>query len=105
MKVITVLKKNKLLVFVALAYVLVFIFMPDKASESLKNSTYYLIEMAQVLPPIFLLSVVIEALVPKEMIMRSFGKKSGIKDRSLRCSSAVFLPAQFTRHFQLARHY
>ena len=54
MKVITVLKKNKLLVFVALAYVLVFIFMPDKASESLKNSTYYLIEMAQVLPPIFL---------------------------------------------------
>lgn len=79
MKVITVLKKNKLLVFVALAYVLVFIFMPDKASESLKNSTYYLIEMAQVLPPIFLLTVVIEALVPKEMIMRSFGKKSGIK--------------------------
>ena len=33
--------------------------------------------MLQVLPVIFLLTVVIEALIPKEIIMRGFGEKSG----------------------------
>jgi uncharacterized membrane protein YraQ (UPF0718 family) len=79
MKIGLMIKKNKLLFLVALAYIAVLVISPDKAMKSVGNSVYYLIEMLQVLPVIFLLTVVIEALVPKEMIIRGFGEKSGIK--------------------------
>lgn len=72
-----ILKKNILLVLVALIYAALFIVMPDKATSALGNSVYYLIEMMQVLPVIFLLTVVIEALIPKEWIIKHFGEKSG----------------------------
>ena len=69
MKIGLMIKKNKLLFLVALVYIAVLAISPDKAMKSVGNSVYYLIEMLQVLPVIFLLTVVIEALVPKEMIM------------------------------------
>ncbi len=77
MKAKTILKKNKLLVLVALVYMGLFIVMPEKASLAIKNSVYYLIEMFEVLPVIFLLTVVIEAMIPKEWIIKHFGEKSG----------------------------
>lgn len=83
MKIVAILKKNKLLVFVALAYITVLVISLDKAMKSVNNSVYYLFEMLQVLPVIFLLTVVIEALIPKEMIMRGFGEKSGVKGNLL----------------------
>lgn len=83
MKIITVLKKNKLLVLVALAYIVCLFVSPDKAMKSVGNSVYYLVEMLQVLPVIFLLTVVIEAMIPKEMIIRGFGEKSGLKGNIL----------------------
>ena len=83
MKAVEILKKNKLPLFVVLVYAVLFIVSPEKAVKSLGNSVYYLVEMLQVLPIIFLLTVVIEALVPKEMIMRGFGEKSGIKGNLL----------------------
>lgn len=83
MKASAIIKKNKLLVFVALVYVVILIILPDKAVKSVGNSLYYLTEMFQVLPVIFLLTVVIEALVPKEVIMGSFGEKSGLKGNLL----------------------
>lgn len=72
-----------MLLLVALVYMVIFIVSPDKAMKSVSNSLYYLIEMLQVLPPIFLLTVAIEALVPKEMIIRSFGEKAGFKGNLL----------------------
>lgn len=83
MNIGTVLKKNKLLLFVALIYLTVLILLPDKAAKSISNSVYYLVEMMQVLPVIFLLTVVIEAMIPKEMIMRGFGEKSGLRGNLL----------------------
>lgn len=83
MKAVLMIKKNKLLFLVALAYMVIFIVSPDKAMKSVSNSVYYLVEMLQVLPPIFLLTAVIEALVPKETIMRGFGKKAGFKGNLL----------------------
>jgi len=83
MKIGLMIKKNKLLLLVALLYAVIFIASPDKATKSVGNSVYYLIEMLQVLPVIFLLTVVIEALVPKEMIMRGFGERSGFKGNLL----------------------
>lgn len=72
-----VLKKNKLIVFVGLVYLALYVLMPDQASKAVGNSVYYLLEMFEVLPIIFLLTVVLEALVPKEMIIKHFGENSG----------------------------
>jgi len=83
MKALNILKKNKLLVLVALVYGIIFIAAPQTAIKSVGNSVYYLVEMLQVLPVIFLLTVVIEAWVPKELIMRGFGEKSGFKGNLL----------------------
>lgn len=71
-------KKNRLLALVALAYLVLFIVAPGKASSSFQNSVYYLVEMLQVLPVIFLLTVVIEAWIPKETIILHMGDKSGL---------------------------
>ncbi len=79
----SIIKKNKLIFLVAIVYIVIFIVSPSKAMKSLENSVYYLVEMLQVLPVIFLLTVVIEALVPKEIIMRGFGEKSGFKGNLL----------------------
>ncbi len=46
------------------------------AARSFGNSLYYIKEMLVVLPVIFLLTVVIEAWVPKEVIMKRFGDNS-----------------------------
>jgi uncharacterized membrane protein YraQ (UPF0718 family) len=70
-------RKNKLAVIIVIIYLALFLWMPDKAIKAMGNSVYYLIEMFQVLPVIFLLTVVIEALIPKEMIMKHFGEDSG----------------------------
>lgn len=79
MKIVSVLKRNRLIFLVLVVYSILLFTSPDKAIQSWKNSFYYLIEMLQVLPVIFLLTVVIEALVPKEMITKGFGENSGIK--------------------------
>ena len=78
MMVRTMIKKNRLLVIVAVIYLILFALMPDKATTAIKNSIFYLIDMFEVLPVIFLLTVVIEALVPKEWIIKHFGEKSGL---------------------------
>ena len=78
MMVKTMIKKNRLLVIVAVIYLILFALIPDKATTAIKNSIYYLIEMFEVLPVIFLLTVAIEALVPKEWIIKHFGEKSGL---------------------------
>lgn len=79
MKMSSAIKKHKLIFVVAFAYIAILIVAPEMASTSLENSLYYLKEMLLILPVIFLFTVVIEAMVPKEVIMRSFGEKSGIK--------------------------
>ena len=78
-----VVRKNRLLVLVALVYTGIYLATPAMAVQSLQNSVYYLKEMLMVLPVIFLFTVVIEALVPKEMIIRGFGEKSGFKGNIL----------------------
>lgn len=79
MNIVQVTKKNKLLGIIILIYLVLLIVVPEKGFESLSNSAYYLLEMFQILPVIFMLTVVIEALVPKELILKSFGGESGIR--------------------------
>ncbi|HSH36674.1 permease [Schnuerera sp.] len=73
------LKKNKFLVIVAFVYLILFIISSEKAVLSVKNSGYYIKEMLTIMPVIFLLTSLIEAWVPKKMIMEYLGDKSGLK--------------------------
>jgi uncharacterized membrane protein YraQ (UPF0718 family) len=82
-KMVSITKKNKLILLVALIYLILLILSPSMAGKAVQNSLYYLVEMFQVIPVIFLLTVVIEALVPKELIVRGFGEKSGMKGNIL----------------------
>ncbi len=79
MSILKVFKKNILLSVVALSYGILFIFRTDMAILSLKNSSYYIIEMLQIIPVVFILTSLIEAWVPKKVIMNNLGEKSGIK--------------------------
>jgi uncharacterized membrane protein YraQ (UPF0718 family) len=71
--------RNKLLVLVAVAYLVLGLFMPEKAAAAFNSSLYYLWEMVQVLPVIFVFTVVIEAWIPKSVIMKGLGENSGVR--------------------------
>ncbi len=73
------LKKNKFLLVVALIYLLLFTINMEKATLSVKNSGYYIKEMLMIMPVVFLLTALIEAWVPKEMIIEHLGDESGLK--------------------------
>lgn len=79
MKLMKKIKNNKLLAVIVLAYIMLFIFAPDKGIASIKNSLYYFSEMLQILPIIFVLTALIETWIPRDTIVASFGEGSGIK--------------------------
>jgi uncharacterized membrane protein YraQ (UPF0718 family) len=70
---------NKLFTMVLAAYVLISIFIPDKAVQSFQNSLFYVKEMIMIMPVILLLTSLIKAWVPQKTIMNNFGKGSGVK--------------------------
>mgnify|MGYP001243266241 CR=1 FL=1 len=73
-----VLKNNKLAVLVISAYVLAGAYNYDVFWRAIDNSRYYLVEMAMIMPVIFLLTIALEVLVPKEAIVKHFGEGSGL---------------------------
>ncbi len=76
---IGILKKNKFVLLVFIAYLYLAIVMPGKAIESFKNSSYYIKEMLFIMPVILLITSLIEAWVPKKTIQNALGKNSGVK--------------------------
>ena len=87
MKINKFMRKNKTLIFVAFVYIVLFILNPEKATKAISNSTYYLVEMIMIMPVVYLLTVVLDALIPKEAIIKGFGSDSGLKGNIL----ALFL--------------
>ncbi|MFZ5351838.1 MAG: permease [Bacillota bacterium] len=73
------LKNHKLIVVTIVLYILTFISSKEQFAKSLHNTGHYLIEMAQVMPVIFMLTVLIEVWISKETILKSLGEGSGIK--------------------------
>lgn len=71
-------RDNKLIFTVAMIYLFLLIFFPEKGMTALGNTSYYLKEMLQILPVIFVLTVTIEAWVPKELITKRLGANAGI---------------------------
>lgn len=72
-------KRNTFLTIMLATYVLLFFIKGDLAALAFHNSSYYFIEMIQIMPMIFLLTVVIDVLIPKETIIKHLGEDSGIK--------------------------
>ena len=58
---------------------MLFIINTEKAMLSVNNSGYYLKEMLVIMPVVFLLTALIEAWVPKDMIVNALGEGSGLK--------------------------
>ncbi|AFA48837.1 permease [Acetobacterium woodii] len=79
MKIQTIVKNNKFLVLVLVAYAVVAILLPNKFFQSLGNTWYYLKEMLMIMPVILLLTSLITAWVPRKTIENAFGSHAGIK--------------------------
>ncbi|MCY6958469.1 permease [Clostridium sp. ZC22-4] len=79
MLIIKKIKNNMFLTLVFIVYVLLTIFIPEKAFQSFNNSLYYMKEMLIIMPVILLLTSLIEAWVPKKTIENALGEKSGAK--------------------------
>ena len=79
MKIVRFLKQNKFLSLILLAYLLALLIKPEFASQAFASSSTYFIEMIQIMPMIFLLTVVIDVLIPKEVIIKNLGEGSGFK--------------------------
>jgi len=79
MKIIKLIKANLFAFLVLLAYLGLMIFDRNLALFSVKNSQYYLKEMITIMPPIFILTALLDLWVPKETILKYLGTGSKIK--------------------------
>lgn len=79
MKVINKVKENLFIVFIAIAYIAMFIINPGMGVASVKNSFYYIKEMIMIMPVIFVLTALLDLWVPKEKIMKYLGKEAKTK--------------------------
>jgi len=72
-------KKYKLIFITITLYLITFILSKGHFIQGLQNTRHYLIEMMLVMPVIFMLTVLIEVWISKEMIIKHLGENSGIK--------------------------
>lgn len=75
----TLIRKNKILSMAIIGYVILGIFQLDMMLEALNVTKYYLLEMLQILPAVFVLTALIQTWVPTSTIMKYFGNGSGVK--------------------------
>lgn len=78
-KILQVIRKNKLLSIVIIIYGFLFVVAPEKGILSFKNSLYYVKEMLMVMPSVFILTLIVDAWIPKKLILKSLGEESGVK--------------------------
>ena len=81
MDIISIIKKNKILSFSVLGYLLLLIFRSELIFKALSKSTYYFLEMLQILPAVFVLTALIQTWVPTRTIIKHFGSGSGLKGK------------------------
>lgn len=72
-------KKNPFLFGIIGVYIVLFIVNTEKAISAIGNTAYYLKEMLIIMPVVFLLTSLIDAWIPKNVIMKVLGEKSGLK--------------------------
>ncbi len=76
MNIIKKAKDNLFFILVLLVYLLISIFKPTMAFESVNNSAYYIKEMLIIMPVIFVLTALLDLWVPKDKIMQLLGKEA-----------------------------
>jgi len=79
MKVIRKAKENLFIIFIATAYITMFIIKADMGIASVENSFYYIKEMIMIMPVIFVLTALLDLWVPKEKILKYLGKEAKSK--------------------------
>lgn len=79
MKVLKKMRENLFMIFVALAYLAMFIIKPQMGVDSIKNSGYYIKEMLMIMPVIFVLTALLDMWIPKEKIQRHLGDEAKAK--------------------------
>lgn len=72
-------KENLFLVFIVLAYAVIFIMKPQMGVQAVQNSGYYIKEMLLIMPVIFILTALLDTWVPKQTIMKYLGQGSKFK--------------------------
>lgn len=72
-------KKNPFLFTIFGVYIILFIVNLEKGMSALASTGYYLREMLIIMPVVFLLTALIDAWVPKNVIMKALGEKSGLR--------------------------
>ncbi|SHJ78039.1 permease [Tepidibacter formicigenes] len=72
-------KNNKILVLSLLGYIILFTYNKSLGIKAVKDSTYYFIEMIEILPAVFVLTSLIQTWIPTELIIKNFGNGSGLK--------------------------
>jgi uncharacterized membrane protein YraQ (UPF0718 family) len=70
---------RNLLLLLALATIIVYVFNRQKAFSILLNSKTYLLEMLCVLPPILILIGLFQVWVPRKTVEKAMGSSSGLK--------------------------
>ncbi|KAF2955717.1 permease [Marinitoga sp. 38H-ov] len=78
-----IIKDNRLISISVVLYAIAFFVKPDIFFRGLEMTKGFLIEMIEVMPPILIISSLITVWVPSEVIMKNFGKESGIKGKFL----------------------
>lgn len=76
---INTIKRNPFLSGILGIYVILFIVNADKAMAAIGSTAYYLREMLIIMPVVFLLTALIDAWIPKNVIMKALGENSGLK--------------------------
>jgi uncharacterized membrane protein YraQ (UPF0718 family) len=76
-------KKLKPFIIVSVIYVTVFLLSKSIFESSISNTTYFLTELIQVMPVIFVLTIAIDVWVPKQAITKKLGTGSNIKGAAL----------------------
>ena len=78
---IKAIKKNKINSITFLFYVIVFFYNKELFFKGLLNSWGFIREMLEILPAVMIISGLIGVWVPKEVIIKNFGKDSGVKGK------------------------
>lgn len=72
-------KRNPFLFGILSVYIILFIVNAEKAMAAIASTAYYLKEMLIIMPVVFLLTALIDAWIPKNVIMKALGENSGLK--------------------------
>ncbi len=76
-------KTHKLITVTIILYIVTFLIKKPAFFYGLQMTKDFLIEMVEILPPILVISALITVWVPSEVIVKTFGKGSGIKGKLL----------------------